>query len=483
MRPVVTPGGQTHRPRAAGAPGPAGAAGAGHAARGSTRGRSGSGRVVGDDRPPPGPRRRRRLSLRARPGPAVQRRRAAPGRGARLRQARLDTLAADPPGLYAEVADPAGDLEERTWLAFLIAYLGPLDGDAPVRRRSTRCAPPGPRASRPTSTTSPPARAPSHDAGPRHAHARGLPRLGARVRLAGGRVRRRRGVDAGAAVRPRVRAARRCPGLIAAPRFDLLATLGRLGVYELQAGALGLRRHRPVTAGRQAACSGSATRCCSSAAPPSWPPPASSRWRRSTSAFQLGARHRAPPRRWSRRAAGCDRRRPCRPRSAALSDSRRRRCYLAFRTMLALLLLVLWPIAELFVAIKVAEAIGVLLTVLLLVAGWPVGSGCLRSEGRAAWRRLSAAIAAGRPPGREVIDGALVAGRRGAADHPRFHHRRRRRSACCSRRRARSPRALIAAQLPQPVGGPGRARFGAAPRSDYDVDSTASRRRPAALHG
>jgi UPF0716 protein FxsA len=76
--------------------------------------------------------------------------------------------------------------------------------------------------------------------------------------------------------------------------------------------------------------------------------------------------------------------------------------------MVALLLLILWPIAELFVAIKVAEAIGVLLTVILVLAGWPIGMWLARTEGRAAWRRLSAAVAAGRPPGREVIDGALV---------------------------------------------------------------------------
>ena len=76
--------------------------------------------------------------------------------------------------------------------------------------------------------------------------------------------------------------------------------------------------------------------------------------------------------------------------------------------MLALLLLILWPVAELFVAIKVAEAIGVLLTVVLLIAGMPVGVWLTRSEGRAAWRRLSAAVATGRPPGRAVIDGALV---------------------------------------------------------------------------
>jgi UPF0716 protein FxsA len=76
--------------------------------------------------------------------------------------------------------------------------------------------------------------------------------------------------------------------------------------------------------------------------------------------------------------------------------------------MLALLLLILWPIAELFVAIKVAEAIGVLLTVLALIVSWPIGMWLLRANGRAAWRRLSAAVSAGRPPAREVIDGALV---------------------------------------------------------------------------
>ena len=72
------------------------------------------------------------------------------------------------------------------------------------------------------------------------------------------------------------------------------------------------------------------------------------------------------------------------------------------------LLLILWPVAELFVLIKVAEAIGVLYAILLLVVSWPLGTWVLRSQGRAAWRRLSAAVAAGRSPGREVLDGALV---------------------------------------------------------------------------
>ncbi len=76
--------------------------------------------------------------------------------------------------------------------------------------------------------------------------------------------------------------------------------------------------------------------------------------------------------------------------------------------MLAVLVFVLWAAAELFVAIKVADAIGVLATVVLLLLSWPIGSWALRSQGRAAWRRLGAAVSAGRSPGREVLDGALV---------------------------------------------------------------------------
>jgi hypothetical protein len=44
--------------------------------------------------------------------------------------ARLDELGTDPPGLYADVAASA-DVEEAVWLAFLIAYLGPLEGEEP----------------------------------------------------------------------------------------------------------------------------------------------------------------------------------------------------------------------------------------------------------------------------------------------------------------------------------------------------------------
>jgi UPF0716 protein FxsA len=76
--------------------------------------------------------------------------------------------------------------------------------------------------------------------------------------------------------------------------------------------------------------------------------------------------------------------------------------------MLALILLILWPVAEIFVAIKVAGAIGWLLTILLLIASWPAGMWALRSQGRAAWTRLRSEVDAGRPPGRAVLDGALI---------------------------------------------------------------------------
>lgn len=66
------------------------------------------------------------------------------------------------------------------------------------------------------------------------------------------------------------------------------------------------------------------------------------------------------------------------------------------------------PIAELFVIIRVGEAIGLLPTLAILIADSVLGSLLLRSQGRAAWRRFNEALAAARPPAREVMDGALV---------------------------------------------------------------------------
>lgn len=73
-----------------------------------------------------------------------------------------------------------------------------------------------------------------------------------------------------------------------------------------------------------------------------------------------------------------------------------------------LLLLILWPVAELFVIVEVARAIGVLDTIVLLILGWPLGVWAIRAEGAVVWRRLTAAVAERRTPAREVLDGALV---------------------------------------------------------------------------
>ncbi len=66
------------------------------------------------------------------------------------------------------------------------------------------------------------------------------------------------------------------------------------------------------------------------------------------------------------------------------------------------------PILELFLILQVGEAIGVLPTVALLIADSILGGVLMRSQGRAVWRRFNAAVAEGRVPGREVIDGTLV---------------------------------------------------------------------------
>jgi UPF0716 protein FxsA len=148
--------------------------------------------------------------------------------------------------------------------------------------------------------------------------------------------------------------------------------------------------------------------------------------------------------------------------------------------MLALLLLILWPFAELFVAIKVADAIGVLLTVILLLVGWPVGMWLTKAEGRAAWRRLSAAVEAGRPPGREAIDGALVLAGGFLLIVPGFITdvvgllllAPSRKLAGNAIMRNFQSRLVVAAT-----------RFSRAPRSDYDVDSTATDLDRPQLHG
>jgi UPF0716 protein FxsA len=76
--------------------------------------------------------------------------------------------------------------------------------------------------------------------------------------------------------------------------------------------------------------------------------------------------------------------------------------------LLLVLLFIVVPIAELAVLIQVGQLIGVWWTILLLVADALLGSWLLKTQSRAAWRRFNEALANGRVPHREVIDGVLV---------------------------------------------------------------------------
>lgn len=77
--------------------------------------------------------------------------------------------------------------------------------------------------------------------------------------------------------------------------------------------------------------------------------------------------------------------------------------------MALLAILIVVPIVELYVIIQVGQAIGVLPTLLLLVADAVLGALLLRQQGRGAWQRFNAALAERRFPGREVADGLMIA--------------------------------------------------------------------------
>ena len=71
-------------------------------------------------------------------------------------------------------------------------------------------------------------------------------------------------------------------------------------------------------------------------------------------------------------------------------------------------LFIVVPLAELYVILKVGDAIGPVWTILLLAADSLLGSVLLRSQGRSVWRRFNTALTEGKMPHREVVDGVLV---------------------------------------------------------------------------
>jgi hypothetical protein len=247
MRPVVTPGGQSAAAERSGRSSAARSPASSAPTRSGSRSRAGSGSRGSAGLTV------RRLVREADDGyrsglvPGLRSEAAAERLATELAfaAARLARLASEPPGLYAEVAEPAGDLEERTWLAFEIAYLGPLDGEAPFDAIA--------QARTPWSS----GRLPDLDdvaTGPRTAYvpgreARTIEAYRAWAQRAGSQAAAFTGETAWTPERRFARVFERLalPGLDRGPRFDLLVTLGRLGVYELRAGALGFGGSDPVT--------------------------------------------------------------------------------------------------------------------------------------------------------------------------------------------------------------------------------------------
>lgn len=153
--------------------------------------------------------------------------------------ARLGLLAEDPPGLYGEVVALAPrDCEESLWLAFLIAYLGPLDDADPFA--GVRAAHvPWAGGELPSLDGVPLGRRGAHDP------ARGTATLAAYrtwAERAGSQQAAFAGEGAWTPERRFARAYERLalPGLHRDARFDLLVTLGWLGLADVFAGTLQL---------------------------------------------------------------------------------------------------------------------------------------------------------------------------------------------------------------------------------------------------
>jgi hypothetical protein len=156
---------------------------------------------------------------------------------------RLLTLTAAPPSLYAEARD-CEDIEQATWMCFLVAYLSPLQGEQPFA--GIRQALVASWASGETSDLE------DVPLGPRTSHdqSRGAQTLAAYRRFAehaGSQQRAFMGEPEWSPKRRFERVFERLalPGFGRVGRFDLLVTLGRLGLYELRADSLHLNTRTP----------------------------------------------------------------------------------------------------------------------------------------------------------------------------------------------------------------------------------------------
>ncbi len=73
-----------------------------------------------------------------------------------------------------------------------------------------------------------------------------------------------------------------------------------------------------------------------------------------------------------------------------------------------LLLFITVPLIELFLLVQLGERIGLAATVALVVVTGILGASLARQQGLATWSRFQQESAAGRPPGRTLLDGLLI---------------------------------------------------------------------------
>jgi UPF0716 protein FxsA len=75
---------------------------------------------------------------------------------------------------------------------------------------------------------------------------------------------------------------------------------------------------------------------------------------------------------------------------------------------LLFVLLIAIPLAELYVIVQVADGIGLIETILLLIGVSLAGAWLLKQQGLHTWARLQDSLARGKMPHRELVDGVLI---------------------------------------------------------------------------
>ncbi len=73
-----------------------------------------------------------------------------------------------------------------------------------------------------------------------------------------------------------------------------------------------------------------------------------------------------------------------------------------------LLLFITVPLIEFYLLVQLGDRIGLAATVALVVTTGILGASLARQQGLATWKRFQQESAAGRPPGRTLLDGLLI---------------------------------------------------------------------------